>query len=343
SAVAWFDLVGKQGIQAAHVNHGDGGRELAVKDHVDAIGGGIATVGGVGYGDVAGVARAFAAIQHFDALHFFEVAFLDAVFNGFQVEHHGPVLRVGAHLAYIYSLFGVVSGGERVLALVVGVAIVQVAVHDHLAGDFHGVAINGGKHREIVFLGVAKDCAVIGQGDDVLAVAEHIAGAWVALRAQAVDTVGIGNLNDLVALHDIAAHASHAVIGLVVDVDEAPVIGPVGKGHMGVVSIAIGQNAAQGVCKRQGFRRQIGAHDLAAFVGNPPAGGTTNIEDRDAHQFAHGGQTHDADLAGLTTGIKGVVLVQLARLNMGALPVRRLFGIGQGIANVGGADHSSAG
>src|SRR5690606_10715958 len=150
SAVAWFDLVGKQGIQAAHVDHGDGGRELAVKDHVDAIGGGIATVGGVGYGDVAGVARAFAAIQHFDALHVFEVAFLDAYFNGFKVEHHGPVLRVGAHLAYTYSLFAVVACGERGRGLVRGVAIVQVAVHDHLPGDFHGVAINGGNRGEIV-------------------------------------------------------------------------------------------------------------------------------------------------------------------------------------------------
>ncbi len=172
----------------------------------------------------------------------------------------------------------------------------------------------------------------------MFAVAEHIAGAGVTLGAQAVDAVGIGDLDDLVALHDIATHASHAVIGLVVDVDEAPVVSPVGKGHMGVVSIAVRQDAAQGVSKGQGFRRQVGAHDLAAFVGNAPARRAANVENRDAHQLAHGGQAHDADFAGLTAGVEGVVLVQFTRLDMGVLPVRCFFRIGQGIANMGGAD-----
>ena len=66
-------------------------------------------------------------------------------------------------------------------------------------------------------LGVVEDFAVIGDGDAVLAVAEDIAGPWIFLDAQPVHRRLVGQLDDLVAFHDVEADAADARVRLVID------------------------------------------------------------------------------------------------------------------------------
>src|SRR3546814_4372004 len=103
-------------------------------------------------------------------------------------------------------------GGEGILALVVGIAVVEVAVDQHLPGDFHGVAVNGGVDGEEVFFGIVGNGAVVGQRNDVFAIGKHIARTRIALRAQAVDARGGRDFNDLVGFHDVAANARDAIV-----------------------------------------------------------------------------------------------------------------------------------
>ena len=82
------------------------------------------------------------------------------------------------------------------------------------------------------------------------------------------------------------------------------------------------------VDKNSRLRRQALGQDLAALVGLAPAGGAAAVEDRDAHQLAHRGHAHDADLAGLPAAPEAVVLVELAGpdVGRGALGGLRLLG-----------------
>src|SRR3546814_20127865 len=73
------------------------------------------------------------------------------------------------------------SGREAVLALEVGVDVVEVAVDHHLPGDLHGVAVDGGEDA-VVLAGLVEDLAVVRQRDAVLAVREDVAGARVFLH-----------------------------------------------------------------------------------------------------------------------------------------------------------------
>ena len=195
----------------------------------------------VGHGDIAGVFGfgLEAAVQNFHAVDFFVIAFFDAFFNRFQIEYDAPVLLVGGSFGYGYAFFGVIAGGERVFALVVGIAVIQVAVHHHLPGDFHGFAVDGGIDRPVVFGGVVEQCAVVGNGNDVFAVGKYIACFRVTLRTQAVDAGCIGDFNDFVGFHHVAADAADAVVGFVVGIDIATIVCGIGERHVRVVQIAV--------------------------------------------------------------------------------------------------------
>ena len=169
----------------------------------------------------------------------------------------------------------------------------------------------------VVLRGIVQDHAVVGDRNAVFAVGEDITRARELLRPQAVDVRRVGDLDDLVRLHDVTANPGHPRIGLVVDEEVAPVIGPVGKGHMGMVRIAIQPGAGPGLAVRVqvllGLRQQAVGEDLDAFVGIAPAGGAAAVEDRNAHQLAHGGDADDAHLTSLSRTPESVVLIQLAR------------------------------
>ena len=109
---------------------------------------------------------------------------------------------------------------EGVLALVVGIDVVEIAVDHHLPGDLHRVAVDGGEDRAIL-LGIVEDLAVVRQRHAILAVAEDVAGARVFLHAQAVHRVLVRQLDDLVALHDVETDPRDAGVGLVVHEDDS--------------------------------------------------------------------------------------------------------------------------
>ncbi|CUI31666.1 Uncharacterised protein [Achromobacter sp. 2789STDY5608621] len=337
-AIARLDLVVEQVVQRANVQHGHRGRQLAVEHQVDAVGRGVAAVRRVRHRDVAGVLGAVAAVDHRHAAHHLEVALLDGFLDALDVEHHHPVLLVGGGFLHRQAFLRVVAGREGILALVVGVAVVEVAVHQHLPGDLHGVAVQRGVNGEEVLLGIVGDLAVVGQRDDVLAVGEDVAGARIALRPQAVHAGHVGQLGDLVGLHHVQADAGDAVVGLVVDEEVAAVVGAVGERQMRVVGVAIQEHAALVLEVFAGLGRQAFGEDLAAFVGAAPAGGAAVVEDRDAHQFAHGRQPQHAHFARLAAGVEGIVFVQLARRDVAALA----GGAGLGVLAVGGGQLRAA-
>ena len=175
----------------------------------------------------------------------------------------------------------------------------------------------------MVLLGIVEDLAVVGDRHAVLAVAEDVAGARILLQAQAVHGRLVRQLDDLVDLHDVAADAGDARVGLVVDEDVAAVIGAVGEGHVRVVQVAVLIGAAAVLQELPGFRQQALGQDLPALVGLAPAGGGAAVEDRHAHQFAHRRQAENAQLAALAAAGEHVVFVELARLDRGLQPVLR--------------------
>ena len=323
--VARLDLVVEQIVELAHVEYRAGRRQLAVGDDVDAVGRGVDAVRAVGHGDVARVGRIFAvllaAVEHRHAVDHLGLAGLDSLLDALDVEDGHPVLLGGRHLAQREALLRVVAGGERVLALVVGIDVVQVAIDHHLPGDLHGFAIDGGEEAPVRRL-VVDVGAVVGRGDAVFTVDEDIAGFRILLHAQAVRAEGIGNLDDLVALHDVAAHARHARVGLVLHEQVTPVVGAVGERHVRVVQVAVEEDAAAFLQELARLRRQALGQDLAAFVGQTPTGGAIVVEHRHAHQLAHRGQAVDAQLARLAAGEEHVVLVEFARADVGALERR---------------------
>ena len=241
-----------------------------------------------------------------------KLAVLHRLLDALDVEDDDPVLLLGHHLGERDAFFRIVAGGEGVLALVVGIDVVEVAVDDDLPGDLHRVAVDGGEDRAVL-LRVVEDLAVIGERHAVLAVAEDIAGRRIFLHAQAVHRVLVRQLDDLVALHDVEPDAGDAGVGLVVDEEIAAVIGAVGERQVRVVQVAVRVDAAAVLQELAGLRRQTLGQHLQALVGLAPAGGAAAVEHRDAHQLAHRGQADDAHLAGLAAGEEHVVLVELAR------------------------------
>jgi hypothetical protein len=97
--------------------------------------------------------------------------------------------------------------------------------------------------------------------------------------------------------------------------DVAAVIGAVGERHMRMVEVAILVGAAAVLQEFHGLRQQALGQDLAALIGEAPAGGRAAVEDGYAHEFAHGGHAENAQLAALAAAGEHVVLVELTRLD----------------------------
>ena len=167
----------------------------------------------------------------------------DRLLDAREVEDDDPVLVGRHHVGERDALLGVVAGGEAVLALVVGVDVVEVAVDLDLPGDLHRVAVHGREDRPVLRR-VVEDLAVVRERHAVLAVAEDIAGLGILLHPQAVDGVLVRELDDLVAAHDVEADAADAGVGLVVGVEVAAVVGAVGEGRVRVVQVAVHVDAA---------------------------------------------------------------------------------------------------
>ena len=85
---------------------------------------------------------------------------------------------------------------------------------------------------------------------------------------------------------------------------------------MRVVQVTVTEDATLVFEEFFGFRQHFFAHDAAAFIGLPPAGGTVVVEYRDAHQLAHGRHTENADFTRLAAGVEDVVFVEIARGNV---------------------------
>ena len=126
----------------------------------------------------------------------------------------------------------------------------------------------------------------------------------------------VRDFNHGIAFHDVATDTSDTVIGFVVCVEVAAIVGAVGKGHMRVVQVAVEENPAFVFEEFFGFRQHFFAHDAAAFVGASPTGSAAVVEDGDTHQLTHGRHAEDAQFAGLTAGVENVVLVKVARGNV---------------------------
>ena len=80
---------------------------------------------------------------------------------------------------------------KGILALIIGVGIVEIAIDEHLPGDFHLVAVDGGEHRPVIFR-IVEDGAFVRNRDDVFAIGEDIAGARIFLRTQPVNVGCVG-------------------------------------------------------------------------------------------------------------------------------------------------------
>src|SRR5690606_10415094 len=162
------------------------------------------------------------------AIDFLVLAIGDGRLDTLDAEDDDPVLLICLHARQIDRLLRIVAGSHGILALVVGIDIVEIAIDKHLPGHFHRVAVNGRKDATI-FGVIAEDLAIIGDRDTIFAIGEDVAGAGIFLHAQAMDRLLIGNLDDLVTFHDVAAHARDPRIGLVVHEQIAPVIGAIGE------------------------------------------------------------------------------------------------------------------
>ena len=132
------------------------GESLPVIDDVDAVGRGIDAMRRVRDRDVAGVFRAVPPVDHRDAIDRLEVAGLHRLLDALDVEDHRPRLLVVGHFLEGGALVRIVAGGKSVLALVVAVGVVEIAIDQHLPGDLHRVAVDGGVDRPVVLLRVVQ-------------------------------------------------------------------------------------------------------------------------------------------------------------------------------------------
>ena len=296
----------------------DGWREFAVDHNVDAVRRGIDAMRRVRNRNVARVFRSVSAVDYLDAAHLLVVAALQRLFNALDVENDHPRLLVVGHLGKSGALVGIVAARDRVLALIVGVGVVEIAVHQHLPGDRHRVAVDRRVDRPVVFRVVQVPFAVIRDRDHVLAVGENVAGARELLRTQAMDVGGVGDLDDLVGLHDVATDASHPAIRLVVHKNVAPVVGAVGERHVRMMRVAVDPGPAAALQEFARLGQQALSEDFFALIGQSPPSRAVAVEHRNAHQFAPGRQHLNTHLAGLPAAVDGVIFIEVAGLDLGA-------------------------
>ena len=247
--------------------------------------------------------RAITAVhyRHIGITNGLEIAIFDRGFDTLDIKHHNPVAVVAHGAGQIHRFLRVVAGGSGVLASVIGVGIIQVAIHDHLPGHIHGVRINGSKHGVAVFQAIVA--AVVRVWNHKFRVAEYILGARYLLQPQSVNGLYVRNVGDLVRLHDVQTDTGNTAVGLVVDEQVFAIVAPVLHGDVWVVTVTV-------------QILLVTTQNFLTFVGNTPAGRRVHIEYRDAHQLTHGRHTQNTNLALVTTAPEAVVFVQLTRRNV---------------------------
>ena len=234
-------------------------------------------------------------------------AFLDST----NIEDHGPVCLAFGHFGEGDAPLRVVAGRDRVLALVVSVAVVEIAVDDDLPRHLHRVAVDRREDGDIL-LWIIENHAVVRHRNPVLAVGKHVARARKLLWSQTMNVARVGDLDDLVAFHDVAAHARDPGIGLVVHEQVATVVGAVGERHVRVVEVTVF------VCLHSvrgkivlGLGQEPVGKNLEAFVGLAPPGRAAAVEHGNTHQLAHRRHADDAQFSRLATRPEPVILVEL--------------------------------
>ena len=117
-----------------------------------------------------------ASVKNLDAVDLLELAVLDGLLDGLQIEDDDVVLVAGGHFRDGDAFLGIVAGRCDVLALIVRIVVVEVARDNHLPGDLHRVAVDGREHGAPL-LRIIEHLADVGNRRAVLAVAEHVSGA----------------------------------------------------------------------------------------------------------------------------------------------------------------------
>ena len=119
-----------------------------------------------------------------------------------------------------------------------------------------------------------------------------------------MSSLRIRYVRNAIDLHRVTSNPCEPRTRFVVNVDVAPVVGPVRIGKVYVVGVA-------GIEPAEQLLRPIVA---------TPARGRVTTHDRNAFELAHRRHAHDADLSRLTAAPKSVVGVQLARRNVSIEP-----------------------
>ena len=257
-----------------------------------------------------------AAVADLDRL-----AFGDRRFDVVDIEDVEMVAIGGHHALEVGPALGVVTGREGVFPVVIRRAEVHVAFDQDLPAHLHRLPVDGGMHGP-VGLRVAQARPVIGLGCPELRITEHEAGV-MALREDPVCTLGVRDIRDVIDFHRVAADTGESRAHLVVHVDIATVVGAILVGQVDMVRIAAGLSVQQ-------ILREI----VAA-----PAGRGVAVEDRDALQLAHRGNAEDADFSRLPATPETVIVVELARRNVGrespAISAVRIGRVGLGLSRGG--------
>ena len=289
----------EQVIQLLDRNNGDRWRQLAIGNKVLAVRGGIQAMRVLGNRDVAGQVRACTTVhhRHLGVAQGLVVTVPDCLLDALDVEHDGPIPIVAHGAGQIQCLLRVVAGGTGVFAGVVCIGVVQVAIHNHLEGHFHGFRVHRIEHGIAVFkAGIA---AVVRVRDHVFPVTEDVLGLRHLLQPQTMDGLNVGNGGDLVTLHDVQTDTGNPGIGLVIDEQILAIVTAIRHGNMRVVGVTV----------------QVGivmAQYVFALVANPPACRRIHVEHGDTHEFPHGWDAQDPYFTGVTTTPETVVLVQFA-------------------------------
>jgi len=300
---------------------GDGGGELARADEVLLVGAGIHAVRVLGNRHIGcqrglGVLVGFACAIHHGNLRSangLELASLNSFFDAGDVEEQAGVAFGRHHVFIMRAHFRVVLVGGSELAVIRRGDQVAVAVNHHLPTHFHRLRVHAREQRTV--LGGIFDSSVR-QGNRELTTAKHAGGVVdgrvhrVALvRENAVKTLHIGQLGNLVANEVVQTDTGDTGVDLVVDPGVAAVVVAVLIGGVRVVGVAHG--IAQGTIG-------LGAHDLLGFVGNPPADQRVRHETGDTQDFATGRQAQHAHVAGVAAAPESVVGVEFTGLEVDA-------------------------
>ncbi len=287
------------------IDHGRGRRELAGADKVLAVRAGVDAVRIFRHRHVAGQCGLRILVGRLGAVHhrhvrardFRDLAGLDRLLDTFDVEEHAGIALGRHHVGVHHAVFGVVLVGGREFAVERAGHEVHVAVDLALPADFHGFGIHTAEQRLVLGV-VAHVAAVVRQRNVKLGAAEYARGVVdlgidrVALvREDAVETLHVRQLGDLVALHELAANACDAPVNLVVGPEILAVVGAVLIGTVHVVGVA-------GVVLETAVGPR--AEDFLRLVGDAPAGhGIGGVEHLDALDFAPRRHAHDAHFAGV--------------------------------------------